>query len=86
MLRVTVELIPYGIGEPEVIGTVLIGNDGTSQDPARGNYIARSFRRGKKLDRWTDKGIVRETTVQNYARLSLPVWTLVAKVLAGMKY
>lgn len=40
MLRVTVELVPFGVGKPQTIGTMIIGNDG-SGTPTKGNYVYR---------------------------------------------
>jgi len=37
MIRVTIELIPFGVGEPRTLGIAEITNDGTG-DKNRGNY------------------------------------------------
>jgi hypothetical protein len=37
MIKVTIDLIPFGIGEPETLGTVEIANDATGT-ATRGNY------------------------------------------------
>lgn len=39
MIRVDINLVPYGYQPDELVGTVIIGNDGSSGDKEIGNYI-----------------------------------------------
>ena len=51
MIRVTVELIPKGIGEPRMLGIATISNDGKrsqAMEGRRGSYSVR-------LSKWTPK-------------------------------
>jgi hypothetical protein len=73
MIRVTVELIPWGIGEPKKLGVMHISNDGTGSKD-RGNYIAHVFRKGSKA-------VARTGEVKNYPRLSYNIWRLVFRCL-----
>jgi hypothetical protein len=73
MIRVTVELIPWGVGEPKQIGLMHIANDGSgSRD--RGNYTASVFRKG-----WGK--VLRRGEVKDYPRLNYNVWRLVMRCL-----
>lgn len=72
MIRVTVELIPFGIGKPVVIGRGVIINDGTGTS-TRGSYDF-SFT-GKKS--WSRQG-----SIFNFPRKSANVWQLIARCLA----
>lgn len=68
MLRITIEVIPHGIGKPKVIKQFFIANDGTGTGTS-GNYIA-SYRRSFS----GPLGLVR-----GYPRKKLSVLRLVAK-------
>lgn len=73
MLRVTLEVVPFGVEEEaKVIGTMLIANDGTGGYSV-GNYAyALTY-----TDRPSD---VATGTVKNFSR-SLGAWSLVKKIL-----
>lgn len=72
MIRVTMELIPFGVGEPEHLGTMEIGNTGRGT-PTRGKYRARlSDRAGRP---W------REAHVEDFPRRRLLAWDLLYRVL-----
>ena len=73
MIRVTVELIPFGVGIPQRLGVMHIANDGTGTKN-RGNYKAHVYRKGS----WQ---IAREGIVTNYPRLSYNIWRLVVRCL-----
>lgn len=49
MLRIRIELVPHGIGEPRLLREIHIANDG-SGDEQIGNYAARISKRGKPMD------------------------------------
>lgn len=71
-VRVTIELIPKGIGEPKRLGTIDIINDRTG-DRSRGNYTARMYDRGGRL--W------RTVRVEGFPRRQLLGFDLVFRVL-----
>jgi hypothetical protein len=73
MLRVTVELVPYGIEEEaKVIGTMLIANDGTG-DYRTGNY-------GYVYTYADREHQIARGNIKNFPR-SLGAWSLVKKIL-----
>lgn len=73
MLRVTVELVPWGIEEEKRTLKVLeIYNDGTGSK-TKGNYGYR-FKR-------TNGSVYRHGRIVGHNRLSESVWNLVNKVL-----
>lgn len=89
MLRVTVELLPGGWEEPELLGTLLIANDGTG-DRSTGNYIVKTFSKRAKekvgFRLWHSDTHTRVATVLKHPRLRKPVWNLVAKALKELDY
>lgn len=72
MIRVTVELIPYGTGTPRKLGELRIANVGGTR--TRGNYLWRLF--GKE---GAEMGTGR---IENWPRLQRHVWDLVARAIA----
>ena len=77
MLVVKIELWPFGHeAAAREIGRMTITNDGTSDNPRRGNYDVRTMRRG------TTDVIQQEKRVENYPRLSYSVWELVRRALS----
>lgn len=75
MIRVTVELIPFGIGEPQKLGEMRIANDGVTShqtDGRRGSYEFTVV--GKRNE-------LAYGRVENWPRKSRHVWRLVAKCL-----
>ena len=81
MLRITVELIPHGIGTPKRIGVMDIYNDGKSEDPKRGNYGVRVYRKDADPNPMLSGSVARKGRVENYPRLSYSVWRLVLRAL-----
>lgn len=47
MIRVTIELVPLGVLEPQHLGTIEIAND-ASGDKVRGNYYADLYDKGHR--------------------------------------
>ena len=72
MIRITVEKIPFGFGEPEVLGTMTIAN--TSKNLlSRGDYHYKIHnKRGARF---------REGFVENFPRKRLLAWDLLYRVL-----
>lgn len=64
MLKVTIDLIPFGIGKPKTLKEFYIANDGTGTT-TKGNYKV------KMKDIWKEKAVL------NYSRQSYPVSKLV---------
>lgn len=79
MLRITIELIPFGLGKPQHLGTLHLANDGTgTQD--RGNYDGTLFTKtGAKMPQ-------RVVRVEDWPRQSRPVWELVIEALQSAGY
>lgn len=69
MLRVTIDLIPFGIGTPKKLAEIHIANDGTG-DVDNGNYMAKLH----PDNTWNDK------VVTDWARYKSPI-ALLAEVL-----
>lgn len=77
MIRVTVELVPGGVGAPEHLGTMTVARQGPA---ARSNtYLARFFNRRRVEMR-------RKGVVQGHRRDEEPVWSLVRKALQDAGY
>ncbi len=88
MLRIRIELVPRGFGEPIEIGRMLIANVGKNgvSDPKHANYKAKLARKGQTDERKIWRKPQREELVTNHARLSLSVWKLVARALHSMGF
>ena len=71
MIKVTVELIPFGLGKPKTLGVLEIANDCTGT-PQLGNYTG-------SLDAEYCKG--RAGTVRQFNRSKQSVWSLVGAFL-----
>lgn len=78
MIIVRIELHSAITGRVTEIGRMVIHNLATGTRE-RGNYGVRLMRRGTK------DITQREGTVEGHARLSAPVWKLVAKALRSVK-
>ena len=79
MLRVRVELIRGGVGEPELLGEMVIVNDllrSLETEGVRGSYRVRCW--GKR------PRPVRSGQVENWPRRSKPVWALVRAALEAV--
>jgi len=77
MIRVTVELVPFGIGPPEVLGVAEIANDGFKSDETRGvrgDYSVRLYDKGGRL--WKTGAVV------DFPRKRLLAWDLLHRALA----
>lgn len=74
MIRITVELIPFGFGKPQHLGTCKISNDGTGT-PTVGHYRVRLSKRGRPASTW------RTGTVRDFPRRRLGVWDLMYRAL-----
>lgn len=74
MIRVTVELIPFGIGRPEHLGTVEIANTGKGS-ATQGNYRFKMFGRGEQ------KRLYKEGAIEGFPRKRLLAWDLLYRVL-----
>lgn len=72
MLRVTVELIEHGVGEPKILGTITIVNDGTG-DLGMGNYNV--FVGGKEFE------FLPIAKVRGHHRLVEGFWPLVGEAI-----
>lgn len=79
MIRVTVELWPFGWEtNKRTIAVLDVYNDGTGT-PERGNYKFRVYRRPGVKRPLSAKG--RSGEVKNYPRQAYPVWELIRRVL-----
>ncbi|MEG1346734.1 MAG: hypothetical protein RSD49_01680 [Hafnia sp.] len=85
MLRITIEMIPGGVGTPRHMGTIEIANEGAQQptedlfsDPTdRGNYKVRLSKFKSPKDTWM-RGVVR-----NFDRKNRGPFDLLMQALAG---
>jgi hypothetical protein len=77
MIRVTIELIPWGFGEPENIGTIEIANDGKGTADV-GHYEARLLKSPKYAAR---PGVWRKAAIRGFPRLRLGPYDLLYRVL-----
>lgn len=71
MLRVTIELIPYGSGEPEHLGTAIISNNGTGT-LLTGNYDVTLSMFNDPEKAWKQK----KNAVKGFDRLKRGPWDL----------
>lgn len=69
MIRVTVELIPGGLGAPRHLGTARIANDGTGT-AAVGHYTVTLSQRGRPASVW------KSGRVRHFPRRRLGAWDL----------
>lgn len=82
MIRITVELFPFGIEnhpQKKEIGRIEISNDGKG-DASTGNYDVRLYRRGSK------NIILKEGKVIKHKRHVYSIWKLVAKALKSVGF
>jgi hypothetical protein len=78
MLRVTIELVPYGVeSEARKIATMLIANDGTG-DHRTGNY-------GYAFNYTDRSGDIATGVIKNFPR-SNGAWSLVKKILNSKSF
>lgn len=77
MIRVTLELIPGGVGEPELLGTIDIDN-------RIGRTMATGGKRGDynyELCKKRKGHVVSKGHIDNFPRLSYHPWNLVKRIL-----
>lgn len=77
MIRCTLELVPGGVGEPEQLGIIEIGNGvmrTVQSDGRRGDYFYEVEK--KRKGRVVAKGVIRD-----FPRLSYHPWNLVRRIL-----
>jgi hypothetical protein len=84
MLRVTIEMIPKGVGEPRHLGTIEIANEGVTQtddlfrQPSDfGTYKVRLSKFGNPKGNW------RTGVVKNFNRKNRGPYDLLMRALAG---
>lgn len=77
MIRVTIELVPYGIGKPQLLHQIEIANDGTGSAFV-GDYKARRSRKGATVPPWQDWD---DKVVTKFPRQRLNVLHLLHRVL-----
>ena len=74
MIKVRIDLVPFGTGKPRHLGTMHIANDGTGSE-TEGNYNVKMFSAsGHRMEN-------RDARVERHKRKSLSVWYLVKKAL-----
>lgn len=77
MIRVTLELVPGGVGEPEHLGTIEIDNRVTRTMGTQGKKGDYGYKLKKKRQSvWVADGVI-----ENFPRLSYHPWNLVKKIL-----
>ena len=86
MLRIKIELVPYGIRPPVEIGRMIIANDGTSDSENIGHYDVWVGKRGDDDDDLVHDKPVRTGRVEKHARISKSVWVLIKKALDAAGY
>jgi hypothetical protein len=72
MIKITVEIVPFGIGEPRKIGEAKIWNDTTGTHTV-GNYGYKLFGENKKL--------MKEGNIRGFKRKQKHVWELLYLML-----
>lgn len=76
MIRITVEMVPKGVGEPRVIATAKIWNTGKGTESS-GRYRAKFLSKNGRV--W------RESHVDGFSRLTCSVWLLIKRALENVK-
>lgn len=72
MIKITVELLPYGNEiNKKILGSAKIWNDGTGTKN-KGNYCFQLFGKSRKL---------REGEIKNFSRLKKHAWYLIQEML-----
>lgn len=84
MIIVTVELLSANTGQKQQIARMHICNDGEGSAKV-GNYTGETFRGRDEIALSAGK-VNRRGRVDDYRRLDLHVWNLVARMLAVMGY
>lgn len=79
MLRVTIELVPGGVGRPRTIGMMEIGNDllrSLETDGRRGDYTVTLYGERDRLG---------EARVEDFPRLSASAWELAFRAIRAVR-
>lgn len=76
MIRVTIELVPHGIGTPRSKGELRIANDGTGTDRI-GNYNVKLVGGNGR--------VLTEARVEGFARKSRAAWELTLEALRAIE-
>jgi hypothetical protein len=76
MIRVTIEMIPGGVGEPRHLGTIEIANDETGTLD-KGNYKVRLAKFGKPTGTWM------RAVVTNFCRKTRGPYDLLLQALVA---
>ena len=83
MLRITIEMIPKGVGKPRHLGTIEIANEGLKEtsdlfdNGERGTYKVRLSKFGNPMSDWM-KGVVK-----NFDRVNRGPYDLLMQALAA---
>lgn len=86
MLTVDVTLHSAITGEKTRIASMVIYNDGTSDNRRRGNYEGKAYRKPFDVYDGMNEHVIRQGKVQFYPRLDKHVWHLVQRMLTDMGY
>ena len=85
MIVVKVELWSAVTGRVQELARMEICNEGTHPNHRRGNYTARTLH-GRDAEAFGRRTTQKETKIENWPRLALHVWNLVAVSLKNMGY
>ena len=84
MIRVTVELLPFGNeSKAKLLGVALITNDCTGTK-ASGNYVTLLSKKGKTISKRLNSNIWKKGTVTGFPRLRNGHWSLLYTALRGI--
>lgn len=72
MIRVKIDLVPFGIGAPKELGEIRISNTGTGT-PTQGNYLVYLYDKAGRL--------YRSGTIKNFPRKKLLAFDLLLRGL-----
>lgn len=79
MLRITIELYPYGlVARKRTLGIIDIANDGTGTK-TRGNYMVRIQRGERKMGNWI-KGAIKDFPRKSKGAFDLLLLALISAV------
>lgn len=85
MIIIKVELHSAINGSITELARMKICNDGQSENPNFGNYIAQTFI-GRSTEQLSKEREAKHITIQHWPRQRLHVWNLVCKALRQMGY
>jgi hypothetical protein len=81
MIVVKIELHSARTGKVTELGRMLITNDGTSDNPDRGNYDIKLGRKGQDSTLEVYQKPFKIARIENYPRKSYPVWELIKRAV-----